>query len=154
MQRNTFRQAALDHTTPKVQTRTDTVGDPWKGHFRTCFEHCDEAHSITSLVFGFAACAVGGCDDLSCAFLGLLCEFSRLHCEFDWRGNLSGSDFGMGVALASVCTLFHLAPWFILLCCVIRTCSGVSDHRLCSKMNVCCSFVLLLSHLIIHPVQE
>ena len=59
-------------------------------------EHCDEAHSILSLVFGFAAYAVGGCDDLSCACLGLLCEFSRLLCELHWRGNLSGSDFWHG----------------------------------------------------------
>ena len=155
MQRNTFRQAALDHTTPKVQTRTDTVGDPWKGHFRTCFEHCDEAHSITSLVFGFAAYAVGGCDDLSCACLGLLCEFSRLLCEFDWRGNLSGSDFWHGccsclrVYVVSSCSLVHSS----LLChpcmfwsfrpqivlkneCLLQFCvaSFALDHSPCARM--------------------
>ena len=58
-----------------------------------------------------AALAVGGCDDLSCASVDLLCEFSRLLSASGWRWNPS-------VVPASAWTLFLPAAWFVpsLLC--------------------------------------
>ena len=51
---------------------------------------------------------IGGCGDLSFAFLDLLCEFSRLLCECVWRGRLS-----------RLCTRCCgcLGSWWHLVCC-------------------------------------
>ena len=55
MRRSTFRQATLNQTKTRVQTRTrklwqDTVGDPLNGHIWPCFvkyeAHCDLQHRV------------------------------------------------------------------------------------------------------------
>ena len=70
----------------------------------SCTVHLVWWQLLSAVVMG---CVVGGCDDLSCAFVDLscafvdlscafvdlFCEFSRLLFAFVWRGTLSGPCF-------------------------------------------------------------
>ena len=76
---------------------------------------------LSAVIMG---CVVGGCDDLSCAYVDLLCQFSRLLFAFVRRGNLSGPCFVQGsctglredavaLCLFLFCVFSDVSSWFV-----------------------------------------